>query len=204
MGAAASRGGRARHTVKSPSGRAGDRGRDRMVPSAPPVTGTAAAPTTPTTRYAALSIAAALATIGLKTFPWWLTGSVGLLADALESLVNLGAAVMTLAMLVVAARPPDEEHAFGYGKAEYFASGVEGTLILAAAVAIAVAAVQRLAAPYTPTEIGSGLLVTVTVVASLEADIRRAVANATVLTHLEPVGDPASYLDADLDRGAQG
>jgi cation diffusion facilitator family transporter len=316
-----------------------------MVPSAASVTDPAPAPKTPAARYAVLSIAAALATMGLKAFAWWLTGSVGLLADALESLVNLGAAVMAFAMLIVAARPPDEEHAYGYSKAEYFASGIEGTLIVGAAGAIVVAALRRLAAPHALTALGTGLLVTV--VASLlnlgvallllrgahvhrsialeadahhlltdvwtsagvvvgvgavaltgrvwldpvvalvvagniiwvgvrlarrsfeglldralppadeqairsvlaryraegveyhalrtrqaggrsfvslhvlvpgtwtvqrghalleqiEADIRSAVANASVLTHLEPVGDPVSYLDVDLDRGARG
>jgi cation diffusion facilitator family transporter len=99
------------------------------------------------TRFAWLSVAAAVCTIGLKTGAWRLTGSVGLLSDALESLVNLVAAVMTLAMLALAAKPPTEEHAYGYGKAEYFASGVEGALILLAAAAIAWTAVGRLRAP---------------------------------------------------------
>lgn len=99
------------------------------------------------TRWAWLSIAAALATIALKTLAWRLTGSVGLLSDALESLVNLAAAVMTLAMLHVAARPPDAEHAFGHAKAEYFASATEGVLILVAAFGIAWTAVDRLLAP---------------------------------------------------------
>lgn len=70
--------------------------------------------------YAWLSIGAALATIALKTIAWWLTGSVGLLSDALESLVNLAGAIMALAMLTVAAQPEDENHAYGHGKAEYF------------------------------------------------------------------------------------
>jgi cation diffusion facilitator family transporter len=99
------------------------------------------------TRFAWLSIAAAVGTIALKTGAWRLTGSVGLLSDALESVVNLVAAAMTLAMLTVAAKPPDEEHAYGYGKAEYFASGVEGALILLAAAAIAWTAIGRLRAP---------------------------------------------------------
>ena len=67
------------------------------------------------TGYAWLSIAAAVVTIGLKTLAYWLTGSVGLLSDALESLVNLAAAIMALAMLMVASRPPDAEHAYGHG-----------------------------------------------------------------------------------------
>jgi cation diffusion facilitator family transporter len=99
------------------------------------------------TRFAWLSITAAVATIGLKTAGWWLTGSVGLLSDALESVVNLVAAVMTLAMLTIAARPADERHAYGYSKAEYFASGVEGGLILLAAAAIAWTAIPRLQSP---------------------------------------------------------
>lgn len=112
-------------------------------------------------RYAWLSIAAALVTIALKGAAWWITGSVGLLSDAMESFVNLAAALMTLAMLVVAARPPDEEHAYGYGKAEYFASGFEGSLILVAAVAIGVAAFNRLITPQPLQAIGLGLAISV-------------------------------------------
>jgi cation diffusion facilitator family transporter len=116
---------------------------------------------TPTnlSRFAWLSIAAAVCTIALKVAAWRLTGSVGLLSDALESGVNLVAAVMTLAMLAIAARPPDEEHAFGYGKAEYFASGVEGALILLAAVAIGWTAIGRLQAPAPIEEAWLGLAV---------------------------------------------
>src|SRR3954451_2947509 len=99
------------------------------------------------TRYAWLSIAAALLTIGLKTSAYLITGSVGLLSDALESLVNLVAAFMALAMLTIAARPPDEEHAYGHEKAEYFSSGVEGALILVAALSIIVTSVPRLISP---------------------------------------------------------
>jgi len=112
-------------------------------------------------RFAWLSIAAAVATIALKAAAWWLTGSVGLLSDALESFVNLAAAVVTLAMLTVAARPPDEEYAYGYSKAEYFASGLEGSLILVAAVLIGIAAVGRLLAPQPLERIGIGLAVSV-------------------------------------------
>ncbi len=109
------------------------------------------------TRFAWLSIAAALATIGLKFAAFWLTGSVGLLSDALESLVNLVAAVLTLVMLTIAAKPPDEAYSYGYGKAEYFASGVEGALILVAALAIGWAAVGRLLAPQPLAEAWLGL-----------------------------------------------
>ena len=113
----------------------------------------------PLTRYAWLSIGAAVITIGLKLGAYWLTGSVGLLSDALESLVNLAAAIMALAMLTLAARPPDEEHAYGHGKAEYFAGGVEGALILLAAASIAWTAVPRLVAPQPLEQIGLGLAV---------------------------------------------
>jgi cation diffusion facilitator family transporter len=118
--------------------------------------------TTPSlTRFAWLSIAAALATMALKALAWWITGSVGLLSDAMESLVNLAGALMALAMLTVAARPPDEDHPHGHGKAEYFSAGVEGALIVVAAVAIAVAAVDRLLDPRPLEQVGIGLAVSV-------------------------------------------
>jgi cation diffusion facilitator family transporter len=111
------------------------------------------------TRFAWLSIAAALATITLKTTAYFLTGSVGLLSDALESLVNLVAAIIALVILTIAARPPDEDHAYGHGKAEYFSSGVEGTLILVAAASIVAAAVPRLFVPQPIEQVGLGLVV---------------------------------------------
>jgi cation diffusion facilitator family transporter len=107
--------------------------------------------------YLRLSIAVALATIALKTGAWWLTGSVGLLSDAMESVVNLAGAMFALAMVVVAARPPDEDHPFGHTKAEYFSSGFEGALIFAAALAILWAAVDRLLAPQPLQQLGWGL-----------------------------------------------
>jgi cation diffusion facilitator family transporter len=113
------------------------------------------------TRYAWLSIAAAVATIVLKSTAYLLTGSVGLLSDAVESLVNLVGAIMALSMLTVAARPPDDDHAFGHSKAEYFSSGVEGSLILVAALSIGVAAVQRLMSPKPLESVGVGLAVSV-------------------------------------------
>ncbi len=113
------------------------------------------------TRFAWLSISAAILTIVLKTVAYLLTGSVGLLSDAMESLVNLVGALMALAMLTVAARPADEDHAYGHSKAEYFSSGVEGTLILIAAISIAVAAAQRLIFPKPLEQIGLGLGVSV-------------------------------------------
>jgi cation diffusion facilitator family transporter len=110
-------------------------------------------------RFAWLSIVAALLTIGLKTGAYFLTGSVGLLSDALESLVNLVAAIGALVALTVAGREPDEAHAYGYEKAEYFASGLEGALILVAAVSIVVAAVPRLLDPQPIAAPGWGLAV---------------------------------------------
>lgn len=98
-------------------------------------------------RYAWYSVAAALATIGLKTYAWQVTGSVGLLSDAMESLINLAAALLALSMLRLAASPPDAAHPYGRFKAEYFASGIEGALIIFAAGSIAFAAVPRLADP---------------------------------------------------------
>lgn len=117
------------------------------------------------TRFAWLSIGAAVLTIGLKATAYLLTGSVGLLSDALESLVNLVGAMMALAMLTVAARPADEDHAYGHSKAEYFSSGVEGTLILIAAISIVVTAIPRFIAPKPLEQVGLGL--GVSVVASL-------------------------------------
>jgi len=115
----------------------------------------------PLTRFAWLSIAAALATMALKALACLLTGSVGLLSDAIESLVNLAGGVMALAMLSVAARPADEEHAFGHHKAEYFSSGFEGSLIVLAAAAIGWTAVNRLLAPRPLTDLGLGLAISV-------------------------------------------
>jgi cation diffusion facilitator family transporter len=112
-------------------------------------------------RYAWLSIAAAVATIALKAVAYLVTGSVGLLSDALESFVNLAGALMALWMLSLAARPPDANHAYGHGKAEYFSSGVEGGLILIAAISIAVAAVDRLLHPRALEQVGIGLGISV-------------------------------------------
>ncbi|MCU0785117.1 MAG: cation diffusion facilitator family transporter [Verrucomicrobia bacterium] len=117
------------------------------------------------TRFAWLSIVAAVLTIVLKAAAYFITGSVGLLSDAVESVVNLIGGIMALAMLTVAARPADEDHTYGHGKAEYFSSGVEGTMILVAAISIGVAAIPRLITPKPLEEIGLGLVVSV--VASL-------------------------------------
>ena len=110
--------------------------------------------------YAVLSIAAAVLTIGLKVGAYLLTGSVGLFSDAAESLVNLVAAAAALWALTVALRPPDEEHAFGHNKAEYFSSGLESALIIIAAVWIGVTAWGRLMDPQPLQNVGLGLSVT--------------------------------------------
>ena len=111
------------------------------------------------TRFAWLSIGAAVATISLKTSAYFLTGSVGLLSDAIESLVNLAGAVMALVMLTIAALPADESHVYGHSKAEYFASLIEGFLILGAAAGIISAAINRLFNPHELESLGSGLVV---------------------------------------------
>ena len=111
------------------------------------------------TSYAWLSIGAAVLTIGFKSAAYLFTGSVGLLSDAVESIVNLVGAVVALTMLTIASQPPDEEHNYGHSKAEYFSSGIEGTLILIAALSIAYTAVQRLISPKPIEQIGLGLAV---------------------------------------------
>ena len=113
------------------------------------------------TRFAWLSIAAAFATIILKAGAYYLTGSVGLLSDAIESFVNLAGAIMALLMLIIAARPADEDHVYGHSKAEYFASVTEGVLILGAALGIITTAAQRLLHPKAIEQLGLGLVVSI-------------------------------------------
>jgi cation diffusion facilitator family transporter len=122
---------------------------------------TATAPRPSLTGYAWLSIATAIATILLKGAAWKLTGSVGLLSDAIESVVNLAGAMMALWMLTLAAMPADSDHAHGHGKAEYFSSAFEGFLILLAAVSIGYTAIVRMMNPQPLEAIGVGLLVSV-------------------------------------------
>lgn len=112
-------------------------------------------------KFAWLSIGAALATITLKTTAYLLTDSVGLLSDAAESIVNLIGAIVALVMLTIAARPADDDHAFGHSKAEYFSSGIEGVLIVIAAISIAITAIERLANPQPLEQAGIGLFVAV-------------------------------------------
>lgn len=104
-----------------------------------------------------VSVAVAALTIALKTLAWWLTGSVGLLSDAMESTVNLASAAFALLMVRVAQRPADEDHPYGHHKAEYFSSGFEGLLIIVAAVGIIWAAAQRLMNPQGLQQLGLGL-----------------------------------------------
>lgn len=111
--------------------------------------------------YTWLSIAAALVTMALKFFAYRLTGSVGLLSDAVESVVNLIAALVALWALWLAGRPADEDHHYGHSKAEYFSSGLEGALILVAAGSIAIAAIPRLLHPQPLESVGLGLGVAV-------------------------------------------
>ena len=113
------------------------------------------------TRFAWLSIAAGVITLVLKLLAYQLTGSVGLLSDALESIVNLAGAVMALCMLTLAAQGPDEKHAFGHSKAEYFSSAVEGVLIVVAAIGISYTAIERMLHPRELEQVGMGLLVSV-------------------------------------------
>jgi cation diffusion facilitator family transporter len=108
-----------------------------------------------------LSIAVAVVTIALKTLAWWITDSVGLLSDAMESFVNLASAVFALVMVIIARRPADAEHPYGHHKAEYFSSGFEGLLIIVASLGIVWAAVQRLLSPHPLDQLGWGLALSV-------------------------------------------
>ena len=103
------------------------------------------------------SVVVAVLTIALKTMAWWVTGSVGLLSDAMESFVNLASAIFALVMVTVAAQPPDAEHPYGHHKAEYFSSGFEGVLIIGAAAGIIWAASGRIFAPQPLTQLDWGL-----------------------------------------------
>jgi cation diffusion facilitator family transporter len=109
----------------------------------------------------AVSVGVALVTITLKTLAWWLTDSVGLLSDAMESLVNLASAIFGLLMVTVAERPADEDHPYGHHKAEYFSSGFEGILIIVAGLGIVWAAAHRLFDPQPLAQVGWGLALSV-------------------------------------------
>ena len=105
-----------------------------------------------------ISVVVALLTIVLKTLAWWLTGSVGLLSDAMESFVNLAGAMFALGMVTIAERPADEDHPYGHHKAEYFSAGFEGILVIGASIAILWAAIARLFAPQPLEQLSWGLL----------------------------------------------
>jgi cation diffusion facilitator family transporter len=115
----------------------------------------------PLTRYAWLSIAAAVVTIGMKATAYFLTGSVGLLSDALESMVNLAAAIVALLVLHLVSRPANDEFSFGFSKAEYFSSGFEGGMILLASAGIIITALPRLINPVPLEKLGIGLVISV-------------------------------------------
>ena len=112
-------------------------------------------------RLLGASVVVAVITIGLKTLAWYITDSVGLLSDAMESLVNLASAIFALMMVTIAQRPADEDHPYGHHKAEYFSSGFEGILIIAAAMGIMWAAGHRLFDPQPLTQVGWGLALSV-------------------------------------------
>src|SRR5262245_44291174 len=113
----------------------------------------------PVRRMAYLSIATSIATIALKFGAWYITGSVSLWSDALESLVNLAAGLVALGAIALSRQPADDRHRYGHDKAEYFSSGVEGALIVVAAIAIMASAVHRLVVPQPLERLGPGLLI---------------------------------------------
>jgi cation diffusion facilitator family transporter len=148
-------------------------------------------------RYAWLSVAAALGTMALKLLAWMLTGSVGLLSDALESLVNLGGGVMALLMLRVAALPPDTGHAYGHSKAEYFSSGFEGLLIFVAGGMIVAAALPRLIHPLPLEQTGIGLVI-LALAALVNLVVARVLLNAGRTCHSVTLEADGQHLMTDV------
>lgn len=112
-----------------------------------------------TRKYAYLSIAASLTTMALKFGAFFLTGSVGLFSDAVESVVNLAAGIIALTAIILSQRPADGHHAYGHGKVEYFSSGAEGILVCLAAVGIAFASINRFLHPQPIAALGAGIFV---------------------------------------------
>ena len=112
-------------------------------------------------KYIWLSVAASITTILLKGSAYFITDSVGLLSDAMESFVNLAAAIMALALITIAMAPPDKKHPFGHNKAEYFSSAIEGILILLAAVVIGYTSIERIINPRALQEVWTGVLISV-------------------------------------------
>ena len=148
-------------------------------------------------KYAWLSIGAAIATIALKAGAYWLTGSIGLFSDAIESLVNLVGALMALTMLVVAARPADQDHVYGHTKAEYFSSVTEGLLILGAAAWITISAIQRLIQPRAIEQVGLGLIVSVAA-SLINFLVARVLLNAGKRNHSITLEADAHHLMTDV------
>ena len=116
----------------------------------------------PLHRYAWISVGAAITTLAIKSYAYILTQSVGIFSDALESLVNLTAALFAVRILILAAKPPDKDHVYGHGKAEFFSSIFEGILIMIAGLSIVVTAVERLTQPKPIERIGLGLAIALT------------------------------------------
>ena len=152
---------------------------------------------TPLTRFAFLSLAASLVTISLKLAAWYLTDSVGMLSDALESIVNVVAAAATIWLLYLSARPPDERHAYGYSKAEYFSSAFEGALILVAAALIAWAAVLRLMHPQPLEQVGVGIAVSM-VASAINLGVARLLLGAARKHHSIALEADAHHLMTDV------
>jgi len=147
--------------------------------------------------YLKISAGVAFATIALKAGAWWLTGSVSLLSDALEGLVNVAGAVFALGMVTWAAQPPDAEHPYGHHKAEYFSSGFEGVLILAAAIAILGAAGERLLHPAPVQSLGIGLALSVAATA-LNAGLAAAMFRKAAAERSIALEADARHLMADV------
>ncbi len=149
------------------------------------------------TRYAWLSIAAAVLTIGLKVTAYQLTGSIGFLSDALESVLNIITAILALVTLIIAARPPDEDHAFGHSKAEYLAAGLEGLFVLGAAGLIAYQAVFRLLNPVTLEAVGLGVAISA-IAAVTNLLVGRILLRAGTVHRSATLTAEASHLMADV------
>ncbi len=151
-------------------------------------------------RYAVLSICAALATLALKAYAAWTTDSVSLFSDAVESLVNLGAAVVAWVSLTLAARPPDEGHAYGHDKVEFFAAGLEGGLIILAAVGIAWAGVGRLLDPQPIHRLAFGLTLA-TIATMINAIVGGILIRKGRLGHSPTLEADGQHLMADVATG---
>lgn len=116
---------------------------------------------TETQRATLLSILVASLTLGLKFIAYFLTGSISLFSDAIETLINIATAFMALIVMTIVAEPPDEKHPYGHDKAEYFSSGMEGALILAAAISIIYASIHRFMNPSPLSQLSAGLIISV-------------------------------------------